>query len=115
MSLKIISRAAMGVALTAVLGGVVVAVQLYNDVDQATQAREIAIEQWLEANPNGREVISRYREACESGTSSLALHESADRALTFAECAAQAGSGSLVDVVQRANDSVTAPAPLRWL
>jgi hypothetical protein len=115
MSLKIISRTAMAVALMAVLGGAVVAVQLHNDVNQATQAREVAIKQWLEANPNGREVVSRYREACESGPSSLAVRKRADRALTFAECSAQVGSDSLVDVIQKANESVTAPAPLRWL
>jgi hypothetical protein len=115
MNLKIAFRTTAAFALTAALGGAVVAVQLYNTVNQAQQAREVAIQHWLDANPNGSEVVSRYREKCESGPVSSAVRKSVDRSLSFAECSAHVGSASLADVIQKANDSVTAPAPLRWL
>lgn len=115
MILKIAFRTAKALALMATLGGAVVAFQLYNTVGQTQQAREVAIQHWLNENPNGSEVVSRYREACESGPVSLAVRKSEDRPLSFAECSAQVGSDSLADAIQKANDSVTAPAPLRWL
>lgn len=115
MNLKIVFRTATAFALTAALCGAVVAVQLYNTVNHAQHARDVAIQHWLEANPNGSEAVSRYREACESGPVSSAVRKSVDRPLSFAECSAQVGSNSLADVIQKANDSVTAPAPLRWL
>lgn len=115
MNLKIVFRTATAFALTAVLGGAVVAVQLYSTVNRAQHSRDVAIQHWLEENPNGSEVVSRYREACESGPVSSAVRKSVDRPLSFAECSAQVGSYSLADVIQKANDSVTAPAPLRWL
>jgi hypothetical protein len=115
MCLKIIFRTAAAFALTTALGGAVVAVQLYNTVNQAQQVREVAIQHWLDANPNGLEVVSRYREACESGLGLSGVRKSENRALTFAECSALIGSDSLAETIQKANDSVTAPAPLRWL
>lgn len=115
MNLKIVFRTAVALALTTAIGGAVVAVQLFTTVKEAQQAREVAIQHWLDANPSGIEVVSRYREACESGPVLSAVHKSVDRPLSFAECSVKVGSDSLADVIQKANDSVTAPAPLRWL
>lgn len=115
MNLKIVFRAATAFALTAAIGGAVIVVQLYNTVNQAQQAREVAIQYWQAANPNGSEVVRRYRESCEKGPILSAVRKTVDSPLSYAECSAQVGSDSLADVIQKADDSGTAPAPLRWL
>lgn len=109
MNLRIIFRTATIFSIIAALGGVVVLVKVYSAVYQAQQAREVAIQHWLDENPNGSEIVSLYREACESGPKPSVLHKSVGRPLSFAECSAQFGSESLTDVIQKASDSAIAP------
>lgn len=109
MNLRIIFRTAAIFAIIAALGGVIVFVKLYSAVYQAQQSRAVAIQHWLDENPNGSEIVSLYREACESGPRPAVLRKSGDQPLSFAECSAQFGSESLTYVIHKAGDSAIAP------
>lgn len=99
-------------AVTLGLGIAVIGVQLFSTFQKVDQAREAAISTWMSTNPEGGDVVSRYREFCQQGKPTSPDNR---RLLSIADCAAQAGSPSLASALKSAAEGVSVPAPLSWL
>ncbi|EOD9062571.1 TPA: hypothetical protein NII19_004988 [Pseudomonas aeruginosa] len=96
---------------------VAIAVEGSSYLNKVGEAREVAITQWLQDNPEGAAAVARYRSACigkpaEPGAQGL---DHPKPALTYAECFERVASPEFMAVVLTAENSISPPILLSWV
>jgi len=113
--MKLISK---GVFATAVAVVTILGYQGFNAAKALGTAGDVALIEWVKANPERADVADRYVAEC--------LHPGLPRnkpvvnqvpkpVLSMDECGDRIGDRSLIGAIQAAQESVVVPAPLGWL
>ncbi|EKJ7646763.1 hypothetical protein J5F29_19680 [Pseudomonas aeruginosa] len=86
-------------------------------LNKVGKAREVAVTQWLQDNPEGAAAVARYRSACigkpaEPSTEGIDLSKPA---ITYAECFERVASPEFMAIVLAAENSIPPPILLSWM
>lgn len=88
--------------------------QLKGVVGEVRSARISGLSAWSKQNPGKEKIVETFTAACLVKTSKSPLDLDAPP-FSIYECGEKHGSPELVAVLKTIDDSVVAPAPLRWL
>lgn len=86
-------------------------------LNKVEEAREVAITQWLQGNPEGAAAVARYRSVC-IGNPAEPSAEGIDLprpAITYAECFERVASPEFMAIVLAAENSIPPPILLSWV
>ncbi|HBP0428885.1 TPA: hypothetical protein L5Q11_005102 [Pseudomonas aeruginosa] len=104
-----------GIALLLFIGAIVVEGSSY--LSKVEEAREVAVTQWLQDNPEGAATVARYKSAC-IGKPAEPHAEGIDLSkpsITYAECFERVASPEFMAIVLAAENSIPPPILLSWM